>query len=200
MGQNFCHHFLGVWSKTFCVWKFMFGKKVGSENRLGSEIHFGSKFFFGLGKKFLGEKMSQHWFGHLGFCQLGLSHLEFRPSWIWPSWILAILDLGILENPTLCFTFQFQANLTILRKSKMAAKKPRWSSEILNVYQIYIRHDLEMFYEKFDPNRVRTGWDISSRHCSPKLGLNLAGFAAGARLQSNWQIVDWTSLGWAVPS
>ena len=47
--------------------------------------------------------------------------------------------------------------MTILRKSKMAAKNQRWLSEIQIGYQISVRLDLEMFYENFDPNRVRTG-------------------------------------------
>ena len=37
---------------------------------------------------------------------------KFKMSTKYPSWILAILGSVILENPRLCFTFQFQANLT----------------------------------------------------------------------------------------
>ena len=51
--------------------------------------------------------------------------------------------------------------MAILRKFKMPAKNPRWSSEIQNDYQISITHNLEMFYANFDQNRVRTGLDIS---------------------------------------
>ena len=86
--------------------------------------------------------------------------------------------MGILENPTLFFTLQFQANLSsfgsnmaILRKFMMDAKNLRWSSEIQNGYQISARHDLKMFYENLDPNRLITGWDISVQRQSRRLDL-----------------------------
>ena len=45
--------------------------------------------------------------------------------------------------------------MAILRKSKMAAKSPRWSSVIQNGYQISIRHGLQTFYAIFFKNIER---------------------------------------------